>query len=121
MSLILFSTITGYEQLDERIKKTRLKKDSLLLVLKHPALPLHNNASVLGARTQARYRDISFHTINEKGTEAKNTFMTIGSTAKKLMVNSYQYILDRVSNKFEMPSLASLIENSSPSNGLGQA
>jgi len=110
---VLFSTITGYEQLDERIKKTKLKKDSLLLVLKHPALPLHNNASELGARTQARYRDISFHTINEKGTKAKDTFMTISSTAKKLMVNSYKYILDRVSKKFEMPSLASLIENNS--------
>jgi len=114
---VLFSTITGYEQLDERIMKTKLKKESLLLVLKHPVLPLHNNSSELGARIQARYRDISFHTINEKGTEAKDTFMTIGSTAKKLMVNSYQYILDRVSKKFEMPSLASLIENSSPSPG----
>lgn len=110
---VLFSTITGYEQLDERIKKTQLKKASLLLVLKHPALPLHNNASELGARTQARYRDISFHTINEKGTTAKDTFMTIVSTAKKLLVNPYQYILDRVSQKFEMTSLAKLIENNS--------
>jgi len=106
----LFSTMTGYQQLDERIEKTKLKKDSLLLVLDHPNLPLHNNGSELGARVQARYRDISFHTINEKGTEAKDTFMTIVATAKKLSVNTYQYILDRVSKKYEMPSLASLIE-----------
>jgi hypothetical protein len=105
----LFSTKTGYDQLDERIEKTKMKKDSLLLVLKYPDLPLHNNASELGARTQARYRDISFHTINEKGTEAKDTFMTIIETAKKVAVNSYQYLRDRLSKKFDMPSLASLI------------
>lgn len=105
----LFSTETGYQQLDDRIQKTKDKRDSLLLVLKYPTLPLHNNASELGARTQARYRDASFHTINQKGTEAKDTFMTITQTAKKLAVNTYRYILDRVSKKFEMPSLAHLI------------
>ena len=106
----VFSTHTGYLLLDERIEKTRHKKDALLLVLEHPTLPLHNNGSELGARVQARYRDISFHTINEKGTEAKDTFMTIVATAKKLSVNTYHYILDRVSKKYDMPSLASLIE-----------
>jgi len=106
----LFSTITGYQQLDERIEKTKLKKDSLLLALEYPELPLHNNNSELGARVQARYRDISYHTINEKGTEAKDTFMTIVETAKKLSINTYQYFLDRISKKFAMPSLASLIQ-----------
>jgi Transposase IS66 family len=106
----LFSTKTGYDQLDKRIEKTKMKKDSLLLVLKYPDLPLHNNDSELGARTQARYRDISFHTINKKGTEAKDTFMTIVETAKKVAVNSYQYLRDRISKKFDMPSLASLIQ-----------
>lgn len=106
----LFATKTDYEQLDDRIEKTKLKKESLLLVLTHPELPLHNNASELGARTQARYRDISFHTINEKGTEAKDTFMTIVGTAKKMAVNTYHYFYDRVSGTNEMPSLASLIK-----------
>jgi hypothetical protein len=106
----IFSKKTGYAQLDERIEKTKVKKDSLLLVLNYPDLPLHNNASELGARTQARYRDISFHTVNQKGTEAKDTFMTIIETATKIAVNSYQYLRDRISKKFEMPSLASLIQ-----------
>ena len=66
-------------------------------MLSYPELPLHNNESELGARTQARYRDISLHTINEKGTEAKDTFMTIVSTAKKLMVNPYRYLFDLIS------------------------
>jgi regulator of replication initiation timing len=107
---VIFSTKTGYDQLDERIEKTKLKKDSLLLVLQHPELPLHNNDSELGARVQARYRDISFQTKNLKGTECKDTFMTIVETARKLGVNVCNYIFDRISNKFKMPSLASLIE-----------
>jgi hypothetical protein len=106
----LFSMNTDYEQLNERIKKTKLKKDSLLMVIKYPTTPLHNNASELGARAQARYRDISFHTMSSKGTEAKDTFMTIVETAKKLTVNTYHYFYDRISKKYEMPSLASLIE-----------
>lgn len=107
---VIFSTKTGYAQLDERIEKTKLKKDSLLLVLKYPELPLHNNAAELGARIQARYRDISFQTKNIKGTECKDTFMTIIETSRKLGVNAYNYIFDRVSKSFIMPSLASLIE-----------
>jgi hypothetical protein len=79
-------------------------------VLQHPELPLHNNDSELGARVQARYRDISFQTKNLKGTECKDTFMTIVETARKLGVNVCNYIFDRISNKFKMPSLASLIE-----------
>ena len=106
----LFSTQTGYAHLDERIEKTRSKKSSLLLSLKYPGIPLHNNASELGARTQARYRDISLHNINQKGVEGKDTFMTIVETAKKLAVNTYRYFYDRTSRKFEMPSLASMIE-----------
>jgi len=79
-------------------------------VLRNPLLPLNNNTSELGARSQARYRDVSFHTINDKGTQSKDTFMTIVETAKKLAVNSYHYFYDRCSKKYDIPSLASLIE-----------
>jgi hypothetical protein len=106
----LFSTVTGYEELDERINFTKLKKNNLLLVLQFPQLPLHNNSSELGARAQARYRDISLHTMNEKGTKAKDTLMTINETAKKLGVNTYQYFYDRISKNYNMTSLAELIK-----------
>ncbi|MEA2059945.1 MAG: hypothetical protein U9P10_05380, partial [Thermodesulfobacteriota bacterium] len=38
----LFSTKTVYEDLNDRIEKSRNKKEHLLMVLKHPFLPLHN-------------------------------------------------------------------------------
>ena len=109
----LFSTKTGYKQLDERIAKTLAKRDALLLVLDYPELPLHNNASELAARVQVRKRDVSLHTISKAGTEAVDICMTISQTARKLGVRTYEYILDRVSGKFELPSLAQLIREKS--------
>jgi hypothetical protein len=108
----LFSKKTGYHELDKRIALTKSRKDSLLLVLHYPELPLHNNASELGARGQARKRDISFHTMSQKGTEAKDTFMTLVETAKKQGVNVYHYFYDRITQKHELPSLATLIRRS---------
>jgi len=112
----LFSSQTGYQQLDERIAKTYAKRKELLLVLKYPELPLHNNASELSARVQARARDVSLHTMSESGTKIKDTFMTISQTAKKLKVRTYDYIRDRVSGEFKLPSLAQLIEEKSQGN-----
>ncbi|MCD4810719.1 MAG: transposase [Methanosarcinales archaeon] len=106
----LFSTKTKYRALDERIAKTKANKTQLLLVLKYPELPLHNNDAELGARAQVRKRDVSLHTMTKDGTKANDTFMTIVQTAKKLGVSSYEYIHDRVSKSFCMPSLSELIE-----------
>ena len=105
----LFSTKTTYDALNDRIEKTRKKKDELLLVLKYPWLPLHNNDSELGARVEKRRQDVSLHTISEAGTTAKDAFLTITQTAKKLGVNAFKYINDRVSKKFSMPALSDLI------------
>ncbi len=114
----LFATTTGYDALDMRIEMTREKKKALLLVLVHARLPLHNNGSELGARVQARIRDINLQTISINGIKSKDTFATIVQTARKLGVNIYQYLYDRVSKKYEMPSLAEIImaaSNSVPS------
>lgn len=111
----LFSTETGYDVLDARIKLTKDKKDALLLALKFPFLPLHNNDAEGGAQHQARLRDIHLQTKNTKGTEVKDTFATIVKTARKLKVNVMDYLHDRITKKFVMPSLASLIlKNQNP-------
>ena len=106
---LIFSTKTGYEDLDDRIEKTKSKKEALLLVLKHPELPLHNNSSELTARVEKRRQDVSLQTKSTAGTKAKDAYLTVAETAKKLEVNLYDYIADRISKKFNMPSLADLI------------
>lgn len=105
----LFSKTTGYNDLDDRILKTKMKKEQLLLVLKYPEIPLHNNDMELGARVCARKRDVSFHTMTNEGTKANDTFLTIIDTCKKLNVNPFQYFIDRIKNLYELPSLAQLI------------
>ncbi len=101
----LFSTVTGYNQLDDRISKTFLKKDHLLVVLNHPEIPLHNNDIELGARVCARKRDVSLHMMTDDGTRANDIFLTIVETCKKLDVNPFYYIMDRDKGTFNMLSL----------------
>jgi hypothetical protein len=105
----LFSTKTGYDELDERIARSKTKKVELLTVLKHPEIPLHNNRSENGARVQKRRQDVSLQTKTEEGTKAKDTMMSIVETCKKLGVSAYHFIYDRISQRFELPSLAELI------------
>ena len=116
----LFATQSGYEALDERIAKTRAKKTSLLLVLKHPELPLHNNASELGGRRRVRKRDVSFGPRTESGRHAWDTFMTLAETTRKLDVSFYAYLRDRITGACAIPPLAELVTQAANSLSLGQ-
>jgi hypothetical protein len=115
----LFSTCTGYDALDARIATTRGKKASLLMVLKHPEIPLHNNAAELEARQRARKRDVSFGPRTRDGVEAWDTFMSLAATTKKLGVSFYEYVHDRISKTNLIPSLATLIETRASELALG--
>jgi hypothetical protein len=107
----LFSNHTGYDALDQRISKTKAKKDSLLLVLQYPELPLHNNASELGVRQRVRKRDVSFGPRTEDGVRSWDTFGTLAETAKKLGVSFYHYLVDRISDKNQIQPLANLVSS----------
>ena len=106
-------TVTGFDQLDKRIAKTRAKKERLLVVLAYPLVPLHNNPAELGVRQRVRKRDISFGPRSSDGLAAWDTFMTLAETAKKLGVSFYAYVFDRVSQTYRLPSLADLIQQRS--------
>jgi hypothetical protein len=112
----LFSSSTGYNDLDQRILKTKAKKNELLLVLQYPEIPLHNNAAELAARVMPRKRDVSLHTMTVEGTKANDTFLSIVETCKKLGVNPFDYLIDRISKKYELPSLAEIIRSISKNN-----
>ena len=102
----LFATRTGYEALDERIAKSRAKRDQLLTVLSEPAVPLHNNASELGARVSARRRDVSLHSRSTRGARAMDILTTLVQTLKKLGLSGYAYLRDRLSRARQLPPLA---------------
>jgi len=115
----LFATRTGYDELDQRIAKSQAKKSNLLLVLKHPELPLHNNPAELGARQRVRKRDVSFGPRTQDGVRAWDTFATLAATTKKLGLSFYCYIFDRISEAHQIVPLAHLVENAAKQLNLG--
>jgi hypothetical protein len=110
----LFSQVTGYDELDKRIAKTKAKKDRLLKVFTYPEMPLHNNPAELAARRRVRKRDISFGPRTPDGAAAWDTFMTLAATAKQLGVSFYAYIYDRVTGARALPDLADIIRERTP-------
>lgn len=110
---------TGYDELDKRLAKTQAKKASLLLVLKHPELPLHNNPAELAVRQRVRKRDVSFGPRTQEGRKAWDTFMTLAATAKKLGVSFYAYVQDRIAGTHHIPPLADLVEQAAKELNLG--
>jgi hypothetical protein len=105
----LFSTHTGYDLLDQGIAKTLAKKESLLWVLKYPELPLNNNPAELLARKRVRKRDTCFGPRTPEGCKAWDTFMSLADTARKLEVNFYDYLRDRITGINAIPPLVNLI------------
>jgi hypothetical protein len=115
----LFSTRTGYNALDDRIAKTKAKKDYLLMVLEHPEIPLHNNPVELEARRRVRKRDVSFGPRTDDGKRAWDTFQTLAATTRKLGLSFFDYIYDRVSKANQIPALDCLIAEQAKGLNLG--
>jgi hypothetical protein len=105
----LFSRRTGYADLDDRIAKTRAKRQALLRVLEKPYLPLTNNPAERAARRRVRKRDVSFGARSTAGIRAWDVFHTLIGTAALLGVNVLHYFLDRCSRAGRLPALADLI------------
>lgn len=110
----LFGQVTGYDELDKRIAKTKAKKDRLLKVFAYPEMPLHNNPAELAVRRRVRKRDISFGPRTADGVAAWDTFMTLAATARQLGVSFYAYIYDRISSTRALPDLADIIRERAP-------
>lgn len=106
----IFTQKTDYDHLNKRLEQTFSRKEKLLCILRFPSLPLHNNLAELAIRRKVRKRDISLHTISAQGTKAQDAFMSVVETAAKLGVNALDYLYDRITNKYLMPSLAQVIK-----------
>jgi Transposase IS66 family len=115
----LFGRTTGFTLLDQRIGLTREKKDGLLLVLRHPELPLHNNPAELAARRRVRKRDVSFGPRSDPGATAWDTFMTLAATTQQLGISFVAYLQDRFRQTGRIPPLADLLRDQAATRNLG--
>lgn len=92
------------------LKKFRLNKTELLMVLEHPHIPLHNNLSESDIREYVKRRKISGSTRSDDGRRCRDTFASLKKTAKKLKLGFWDYLIDRVGHKNEIPLLPTLMQ-----------
>ena len=81
----------------------------LLLVLERPEVPLHNNLSEGHIRDYVKKRKISGGTRSELGRRARDTFASLKKTCRRLEVNFWEYLQDRVRGLGQIPRLADLM------------
>jgi len=117
----LFTHTSGYQPLDECKARTLAKRESLLMVLSHPEILLHNNPAELAARQRVRKRDVSLQARTREGIEAWDTFQSLVATAKKLGINLFSYFFDRITQTFALPSLAAHISQRAADLSLGSS
>jgi hypothetical protein len=116
----LVTRSVSYEALGEQLRGMAEDKEALLLAaLAHPEVPLHNNRAELPARGRARKRDVSFGPRTLAGAKAWDVWQSLIATARQLAVNTYEYVLDRLTGAEQIPPLEQLIEQKAEELRLG--
>jgi hypothetical protein len=105
----LCTTKTEYYSLNQVLKRLYKNKDELLLVLERPDIPLHNNLSERDIREYVKRRKISGSTRSDEGRRCRDTFASLKKTALKMGVSFWDYLIDRVTKKYDIPSLDQLV------------
>jgi hypothetical protein len=100
---------TGYPNIDAVLKEMRDHQTDLLRVLERPEVPLHNNASESDIREYVKKRKISGGTRSTEGRRCRDTFASLKKTCRKLVVNFWNYLQDRVRGLGKVTRLADLI------------
>jgi hypothetical protein len=100
---------TDYPSIDGVLKGMASDRAKLLLVLERPEVPLHNNLSEGHIRDYVKKRKISGSTRSELGRKARDTFASLKKTCRRLGVNFWAYLQDRVRGLGQIPRLADQI------------
>jgi hypothetical protein len=100
---------TGFPSVDAVLKRMSAHRADLLRVLEHPEVPLHNNLSEGHVRDYVKKRKISGSTRSESGRRARDTFASLKKTCRRLGVNFWAYLQDRVRGLGQIPALPQLI------------
>lgn len=115
----IFKQETSSPTLNNQLKKTLEKKGKLLRVLQRLNTPLHNNDSETAARASKIKLKISGGTRSDLGRQARDTFLSLKLTCRKLGINFYSFLQDRIRGLYEIPRLAELIRQRSSCSVVG--
>lgn len=114
LSSLLFTFFEEYlRKLYDMIKELKAKKDKLLLVLHRPEASLHNNDSERDIKEYVKRRKISAGTRSENGKRARDTFLSLKKTCRKLGISFWGYLLDRLTNANNILPLSLIMEQQS--------
>ena len=101
---------TGVKVLDEQLQRTRKKIKKLLLFLKYPQLPLHNNLSENDLRERVIKRKVSLQNRSMQGMKAWDLMLSLSSTCRKINLSFWRYLEDRISSREVIPYLGKLVQ-----------
>ena len=106
----LCEEVVNFNSLNQVLKELKTKKQQLLVVLNRPNTSLHNNNSESDIREYAKRRKISAGTRSENGRKARDTFLSLKKTCRKLGISFWDYLLDRLQDLNQIPPLSVVME-----------
>jgi hypothetical protein len=109
----IFQQDTCSPTLNHQLKKTYQKKEALLGVLVRIDTLLHNNASETDARAAKTKLKVSGGTRSDQGKAARDTFLSLKQTCRKLGINFLDFLKDRARGLCAIPRLAEIIRQRS--------
>ena len=106
----LCEPVTNFSSLNQVLEELKAKKQRLLVVLAKPNTSLHNNDSERDIREYAKRRKLSAGTRSENGRKARDTFLSLKKTCRKLGISFWEYLLDRLQGINQIPPLSEVME-----------
>lgn len=113
----IFTQTTDSISLNLALKRIYNNKTELLLVLKRPDIPLHNNGAENAIREYVKKRKISGGTRSATGRRSRDTFTSLKKTCRKLGVSFWKYLKDRIEQIGAIDDLSDLVRQQALSPG----
>lgn len=105
----IFNQHVNNPRLAKVLENFMKNKEDLLRVLDYPFIHLHNNSSELDVRKLVMKRKVSGGTRSDQGLLARDTMISLFTTARKHGISALGYIRDRLAGEGKIPYLPDLI------------
>lgn len=106
----LCESVLHFSALNQVLEELKKKKEKLLRVLQRPETSLHNNASERDIREYVKRRKTSAGTRSENGRKARDTFLSLKKTCRKLGISFWEYLMDRLHRSNNIPMLYDIMQ-----------
>jgi hypothetical protein len=98
-----------HASLNTVLSQFRAHKAELLRMLEGPQVPLHNNDAESDIREYVTRRKVSGGTRSEAGRRARDTFVGLKKTCRKLGLSFWQFLMSRLRGDGQIPPLPDVI------------